>query len=145
MFEIAVLLAVLAAACAYALWRRRTDGRLSPVGPRDGSADGSPGPRVDAGDLGHALGEKATLVQFSTAFCQPCRATRRILDDVASAVPGVEHVEVDAESRLDLTRRLRVLRTPTTFVLDADGRVVRRATGSPRKEDVLAALEETVA
>jgi thiol-disulfide isomerase/thioredoxin len=91
-------------------------------------------------DLGHPLGERATLVQFSSAFCAPCRATRRILADVAGMTDGVEHVEIDAESRLDLVRELNVLRTPTVLVLAADGRIVRRASGQPRKPDVIAAI-----
>ena len=98
-----------------------------------------------AADLGAELGERATLVQFSTAFCQPCRATRRVLDEVSGLVPGVAHVEVDAESNLELVRRLDVRRTPTVLVLDAHGAVVRRASGQPRKADVLAALGEAVA
>jgi len=87
-----------------------------------------------------ALGEKATLLQFSSAFCAPCRATRRTLSEVAAVVPGVEHLEVDAEHHLDLVRRLGILRTPTTLVLDAGGREVTRAAGAPRKEQVLNAL-----
>jgi thiol-disulfide isomerase/thioredoxin len=86
------------------------------------------------------LGEKATLLQFSSAFCAPCRATRRTLADVAAVVPGVVHLEVDAEHHLELVRRLGVLRTPTTLVLDAAGREVTRAAGAPRKEQVFAAL-----
>ena len=86
------------------------------------------------------LGETATLLQFSSAFCAPCRATRRTLADVAAAVPGVVHVEVDAEHHLELVRRLGILRTPTTLVLDARGVEVTRAAGAPRKEQVLAAL-----
>ncbi|MCX4618723.1 thioredoxin family protein [Streptomyces viridodiastaticus] len=86
------------------------------------------------------MGERATLVQFSSAFCAPCRATRRVLGEVADMVPGVTHVEIDAEARLDLVRRLGVERTPTVLVLDAGGRVVRRAAGQPRKADVIAAL-----
>ena len=86
------------------------------------------------------LGERATLLQFSSAFCAPCRATRRILTDVAETVPGVAHVEIDAEHHLDLVRRVNVLRTPTTLVLDATGREVTRASGAPRKEQVLSAL-----
>ena len=85
-------------------------------------------------------GERATLLQFSSAFCAPCRATRRTLADVAQATPGVTHVEVDAEAHLDLVRSLGVLRTPTTIVLDADGRELTRATGAPRPAQVLAAL-----
>ncbi|MGW7078032.1 thioredoxin family protein [Streptomyces sp. NPDC054871] len=93
---------------------------------------------------GYGLGERATLVQFSSAFCQPCRATRRVLSEVAEMVPGVSHVEIDAEAELDLVRDLRVLKTPTVLVLDADGRVVQRAAGQPRKADVIAALGKAV-
>jgi thiol-disulfide isomerase/thioredoxin len=89
-------------------------------------------------------GERATLLQFSSAFCAPCRATRRILEDVARAVPGVAHVEVDAEEHLDLVRALGVRRTPTTVVLDATGREVTRATGAPKPAQVLAALDASV-
>ena len=90
------------------------------------------------------LGERATLVQFSSAFCAPCRATRRVLAEVAALVPGVAHVEIDAEARLDLVRSLGIVKTPTVLVLDAAGRIVRRATGQPRKADVIAALGEAV-
>ncbi|MEU6992222.1 thioredoxin family protein [Streptomyces sp. NPDC046465] len=102
------------------------------------------GRRLGAADIGELLGERATLVQFSSAFCQPCRATRRVLADVAALVPGVSHVEIDAEARLDLVRELRVVKTPTVLVLDAAGREVRRAAGQPRKAEVIAALGEAV-
>jgi thiol-disulfide isomerase/thioredoxin len=91
-------------------------------------------------DIDHQLGERATLLQFSSAFCAPCRVTRRVLADVTAVVPGVTHVEVDAEHHLDLVRRLGITRTPTTLVLDAHGREVSRASGAPRKEEVLATL-----
>ncbi|MFF2355014.1 thioredoxin family protein [Kitasatospora sp. NPDC058115] len=100
--------------------------------------------RLSAAELGEPLGQRATLVQFSTAFCQPCRATRRVLSEVAGMVEGVAHVELDAEEQLELVRRLGVLRTPTVLVLDADGRVVRRAAGQPRRADVIVALGAAV-
>ncbi|GAA0472336.1 thioredoxin family protein [Streptomyces sp. NPDC046215] len=100
--------------------------------------------RLGAGDIGAELGERATLVQFSSAFCQPCRATRRVLAEVAAMVEGVAHVEIDAEARLALVRALRVDATPTVLVLDRAGRVVRRAAGQPRKADVIAALGAAV-
>jgi hypothetical protein len=53
-------------------------------------------------------------------------------------------VEIDAESNLELVRELGILRTPTVLVLDADGRVVRRAAGRPRTADVVAALGQAV-
>ncbi|UJV45609.1 MULTISPECIES: TlpA family protein disulfide reductase [unclassified Streptomyces] len=128
---------VLAAASAYGVLHRRRSGRVRVRG-RDGDK------RVGAAELGEALGERATLVQFSSAFCAPCRATRRVLADVAGMVPGIAHVEIDAEEHLDLVRRLDILKTPTVLVLDAEGRIVRRATGQPRKADVIAALGEAV-
>ncbi len=100
--------------------------------------------RMGAAEIGAELGERATLVQFSSAFCQPCRATRRVLTEVAGMVDGVAHVEIDAEERLELVRRLEVQSTPTVLVLDARGTVVRRAAGQPRKVDVIAALGEAV-
>ncbi|MFI0541303.1 TlpA family protein disulfide reductase [Streptomyces sp. WSLK1-3] len=132
-----VCVAVLAAASAYGVLQRRRSGRVRVRG-RDG------GKRLGAVELGEDLGERATLVQFSSAFCAPCRATRRVLGEVAGMVPGVTHVEIDAEKNLDLVRELDILKTPTVLVLDADGRVVRRATGQPRKADVIAAIGEAV-
>lgn len=145
-----VLLAAVVLATAVGLTKRWYDGRFRRPAPdradQADHADSADQPRRDhvrlsADDLtGVELGERATLLQFSSAFCQPCRATRRVLAEVADVVPGVAHVEIDAESHLDLVRRLDVLRTPTTLVLDADGRVTSRASGQPRKEQVLAAL-----
>jgi hypothetical protein len=60
-------------------------------------------------------------------------------------VDGVAHIEIDAESRLELVRQLGILSTPTVLVLDADGALVRRAVGQPRRADVIAALGEAVA
>jgi thiol-disulfide isomerase/thioredoxin len=137
MTGIVVCVAVLAAASAFGVLHRRRSGRVR-VRVRDD------GKRLGAAELGENLGERATLVQFSSAFCAPCRATRRILGEVAGLVPGVTHVEIDAEEHLDLVRRLDILKTPTVLVLDADGRIVRRAAGQPRKEEVIAALGEAV-
>jgi thiol-disulfide isomerase/thioredoxin len=100
--------------------------------------------RVTAEEIGGDLGSRATLLQFSSAFCAPCRATRRTLAEVESMVEGVRHVELDAESHLALVRRLDILRTPTVLVLDSTGAIVTRASGQPRKPDVIAALGAAV-
>ena len=140
MTGVLVLAAALVVATAVGWWLRRAPRRLaakapSPVDDR---------PALGPAQLGVDLGERATLVQFSSAFCAPCRATRRILTDVAGDVPGVAFVDIDAESHLDLVRELDVRRTPTVLVLDGHGHVVRRASGQPRKQDVLAALGAAV-
>jgi thiol-disulfide isomerase/thioredoxin len=132
-----VLIGVLALTGGTALWWRRANGRLRPA-PHATDRPSLPRDLVD--ELVPTPGERATLIQFSSAFCAPCRATRRILDDVVAVVPGVVHVEIDAESHLEAVRTLDVRRTPTVLVLDAQGRLVARASGQPRKEDVLGAL-----
>ncbi|MDQ3157269.1 MAG: thioredoxin family protein [Actinomycetota bacterium] len=99
---------------------------------------------LSSSDIGADLGDRATLVQFSSAFCAPCRATRVLLTDIATKVDGVVAVDVDAESQLDLVRRLNIMRTPTVLVLDKAGTVVRRASGLPRRENVIAALGEAI-
>ncbi len=133
-----VLLGAVLLTVALAVWHRWSSGRLHQT--RAVRADD----REDLRPLLPASGERATLLQFSSAFCAPCRATKRVLGEIASAVDGVEHVEVDAESHLDLVRRLGILKTPTTLVLDAHGREVVRASGQPRKEQVLHAIGEAL-
>jgi thiol-disulfide isomerase/thioredoxin len=112
------------------------------VGKAGGVAAGEPVP-VDDGllaGLGVEAGTPVTLLQFSSAFCAPCRATRRVCDEVAKMLDGVRHVEVDAEAHLDAVRALNIWRTPTVLVIDAAGRVVQRASGQPSKAHVIAAV-----
>lgn len=117
------------------MWKALHDGRMR--------AHHS-GVTLNAAQLGEPLGEKATLVQFTSAFCAPCRATRRILQEIVEMVPGVKHVDLDVADHLELAREFDVQRTPTVFVLDADGRIVKRASGQPRKSDVIAALGDAI-
>ena len=133
-----VCAAVLAVATVYgAVWRRRS----GVLRARNGSRrDNRRGAVVTGAQLGRPLGPRATLVQFSSTFCAPCRATRQILSDVARMMDGVAHVDIDAESHLGLVRELGIVSTPTVLVLGADGLIMRRATGQPRKADVIAAV-----
>jgi Thioredoxin len=144
-----IVVAAVVLALAFGLWRLATDGRfrgtdvVRPPAAPDREADDVPVTRPGAelvAAVGQQLGERATLLQFSSAFCAPCRATRRVLGEVTGLVDGVAHVEIDAEHHLGATRTLGVLRTPTTIVLDAAGAEVTRATGAPTRDQVLSAL-----
>ncbi len=109
------------------LWRSRT-GRVrqaarSAVTPSDLAAPA-------------AFGERATLLQFSTEFCAPCRATRRLLAEVADAEAGVAHIEVDLTHRPDLASRFNILQTPTVLLLDGRGEVRGRIGGPPRSHQL---------
>lgn len=82
---------------------------------------------------------RITLLQFSSAFCAPCRATAVVLRQVASS-SDVDHVEIDVTDRLELVRALKIWRTPTTLLIDATGNVAGRASGVP----TLAQVRESI-
>jgi thiol-disulfide isomerase/thioredoxin len=125
---------VLAIATGYGYWYRHRDGRVRDRAGREHRL------RLTPADIG-ALGERATLLQFSSAFCTPCRATRVILGEVAAISVGVIHIDIDAEEKLELVRKVGILSTPTTLILDSKGFEIARAVGAPRKAQVLASLE----
>jgi thiol-disulfide isomerase/thioredoxin len=127
-----VLIVVLVVSTLLGVLHRRREGKVRQVDERDR--------RQVLALLGEAPGERATLLQFSSAFCAPCRATRRVLGDIAAQTEGVRHVEVDAESHLELVRELGILKTPTTLVLDGRGHEALRAVGQPTTAAVLQAL-----
>ena len=97
----------------------------------------------------HGLGARPqdadlTVVQFSTAFCGPCRATKARLRQLQATRPGLAVVQVDAESHLQEVRELDVRRTPTLFYLDREGRLIGRASGAPRPEELTALVDAHV-
>ncbi len=128
------ILIVFTLATAYGLWYQRSRGQLKSKSSRVGK------PALTASDIGQDLGSRVTLVQFSSAFCTPCRATRALLTDITADLNDVVHVDIDAEKNLDLVRRLDVRSTPTTLVLNSAGVEVGRAVGAPKRADVLATL-----
>lgn len=127
-----IVAAAVLLALAFGGYRRLTDGRVRAAQPAT--------PRLDAAQLGGELGRAATFVQFSSAVCAPCRATHRLLTDLVAEQPTVAHIDLDAETRLDLVEQFGITRTPTVLVLDAAGAVRHRIVGAPRKTDVLNAL-----
>ena len=160
MTGVVVVVGVLALATVFGLWFQRRDGRLQDAkgaDARPGDTQKNEESTMSPADLAHhdgevldvvqfgaELGDRATLVQFSSAFCQPCRATKVILADIAETIPGVVHVEVDAENHLTAVRELGVRRTPTVLILDRVGVIRKRAVGQPRKADVVAAVAAAV-
>jgi thiol-disulfide isomerase/thioredoxin len=141
--RVIVLIVALAAAAAVGAVVRLRAGKVRSFPGTDSGASPGPSPSVElltADDLGASLGERATLVQFSTEFCAFCGPTRELLTEMAGERPGVAMVEIDAAERMDLTRRLRVFSTPTVLVLRPDGTIAARSAGMPEK----AALAESL-
>ncbi|HEY4605970.1 MAG TPA: thioredoxin family protein [Blastococcus sp.] len=132
-----VVVAALAVTALAAWWQRTRSGALRGV---EGGGDVPPnavferlGVRATEADL--------TVVQFSTAFCAPCRATKARLEQMQRSRPGLAVVQIDAESHLDEVRELDVRRTPTLFYLDRAGRLIGRSSGAPRPDELTALVD----
>lgn len=126
------LVILIVAASAYGFWYQRARGKIK--------ASGNRSQLITPLKIGAEFGERATLLQFSSAFCTPCRATKALLGQVVQDFPGIKHIEIDAESNLELVRELDIKSTPTTLVLDRSGIEISRAVGAPRRSDVVASL-----
>ena len=127
-----VVVAALVLTGAAAWWLRARDGAVRTEEENVGSPStfARLGVRPADADL--------TVVQFSTAFCGPCRATKARLQQLQTTRPGLAVVHVDAESHLDEVRELDVRRTPTLFYLGRDGTVIGRSSGAPRPDELTA-------
>ena len=125
---------VLALAIAFGVWYTRSRGEFR----RKKTVNG---PKLDASVIGVELGSRVTMVQFSSAFCSPCRATKALLEDMVKTMPDVRYAHIDAESHLELVRQLDIRSTPTTLFLNAAGVEVGRAMGTPKRSQVMAAID----
>jgi thiol-disulfide isomerase/thioredoxin len=133
-----VVLAALAMTALAAWWLRTRSGAVRTTGESMGrpSVFDRLGVRPGEADL--------TVVQFSTAFCGPCRATKARLQQLQATRPGLAVVQVDAESHLDEVRELDVRRTPTLFYLGRDGGLIGRSSGAPRPDELTALVDAHV-
>ena len=135
-----VVVTALAVTALAAWWLRTRDGTVRMPGG---------GEHVSGNQTFDRLGVRPgdadlTVVQFSTAFCAPCRATKARLEQLRTTRPGLAVVHVDAESHLDEVRELDVRRTPTLFYLDREGRLIGRSSGAPRPEELTALVDAHV-
>lgn len=128
-----IALAAVVLALAFGGYRTLTDGRTRTV---------RTAPALDEATLGAPLGRQATFVQFSSTVCAPCRATHRVLSEVVAGTEGVRHIDLNAETRLDLVAEFGITRTPTVLLLDADGVIRNRIVGAARKSEVVNALQQ---
>ena len=125
-----LLLTVLALATGIGFRLKATQGRIKQ----------KKGLQISASEIGTSLGDRATVVQFSTTFCSSCRAAKVLISDVVSKRGDVKYVEIDAESNLELVRRLDIRSTPTTLFLDKKGFEIARAVGAPKRDQITAAI-----
>ena len=133
-----VLLAVLVLSAAFGIYRKVSDGKLREeiVPPLQGLSEHL--------HLDHDHPPQVTFLQFSSEFCQPCRLTNKLLDEVTNSFPAICHIELDVVEHMDLVKTYGITRTPTTLIIDKSGTVHFRATGVPKKAELTAAVTDLV-
>jgi thiol-disulfide isomerase/thioredoxin len=112
----------------------------------------SKGEQVNLSDLGALkngkpvvkLGEKLTLLQFSSDFCSSCKQTSVLLESIEKAHEGLLHIDLDLAERLDLAKTFNILTTPTTLILNSKGSVVSRIVGAPQLATIESEIERLV-
>jgi thiol-disulfide isomerase/thioredoxin len=97
--------------------------------------------KISEGEFGGKYGSRLTILQFSTTFCSECRTAKAIVKDVVKDYKDITYVEVDAESNLDLVRRVDIRSTPTTIFLNNNGFEIARAKGAPKRDQLIKAIK----
>lgn len=80
---------------------------------------------------------------YTSAFCEPCMLTRRVLTEAVALVPAMELMELDIVRDATDAERERIRTTPTVVVHGAAGEVFR-AEGVPTLGQVLVALAKAL-
>ena len=96
--------------------------------------------KISESEFGGKYGSRLTILQFSTTFCSECRTAKAIVKDVVKDFKDISYVEVDAESNLELVRRVDIRSTPTTVFLDSKGFEIARAKGAPKRDQLIKAI-----
>jgi thioredoxin-related protein len=97
--------------------------------------------KISEGEFDGKYGSRLTILQFSTTFCSECRTAKAIVKDVVKDSKDITYVEVEAESNLDLVRRVDIRSTPTTIFLDSKGFEIARAKGAPKRDQLIKAIK----
>jgi thioredoxin 1 len=87
--------------------------------------------------------EKPVLVDFTAAWCGPCRVMNPILAELAADRDDLDVVKLDVDANLQTAARYGVLGMPT-FMLFRDGAPVLTLVGSRPRKRLEAELAEVL-
>jgi len=130
--DIWIPILVLLVASAFGFWWRQNQGRMkSAKGPHN---------FISKNEIGVELGIRVTIVQFSSAFCSPCKATAAIIKNLVKDLDDVVYVQIQSEQNIPLIEKFDIRSTPTVIFFNGMGMEVGRAMGTPTNDQVLASI-----
>jgi thioredoxin 1 len=87
--------------------------------------------------------EQPVLVDFTAAWCPPCRVMKPVLAELAAERDDLRVVQIDVDEHQAAAARYEVLSMPT-FVLFRGGAPVLRLVGARPKRRLVAELAEAL-
>ena len=87
--------------------------------------------------------EKPVLVDFTAAWCPPCRAMNPILDQMAADRDDIKIVSVDVDNEQELASQWGVMGMPT-FILFHNGAPIASLVGSRPRKRLESELQEAL-
>ena len=126
---------VLALSSAFGFWWRRRQGQF-----KKAAVVSSTDNFISNSEIGIELGQRVTILQFSSAFCSPCKATAQIITNLVNNMNDVVYTQIKSEENLKLIEKFDIKSTPTVVFFNGYGMEVGRAVGTPTNDQVLAAI-----
>jgi thioredoxin 1 len=87
--------------------------------------------------------ERPVLVDFTAAWCPPCRVMKPVLAELADERDDLRIVQLDVDAHQRTAAEYGVLSMPT-FILFRDGREVQRLVGARPRRRLEAELAEVL-
>lgn len=80
-----------------------------------------------------------TVYYFTADWCQPCKRTRPIVEELNREQTIAKFQFIDADNEIDMVHNFNVRSIPT-FILVEDGQETKRITGAQTKENLEALI-----
>jgi thiol-disulfide isomerase/thioredoxin len=132
-----IVAGVLLLTLAIGLWWQRRDGRVHDAasegnGRRPGGF--SPDQLTEVGL--DREGAEALGLLLGSPTCAPCVHVKATLAEIQEERAAFRWAYIDAGDHLALAKAHHVMRVPTLFLIDPDGRILARTSGVPAKRDL---------
>lgn len=77
-----------------------------------------------------------TVYYFTADWCQPCKLTRPIVEELNKDQSIAKFQIIDSDSETELVKSFQVRSVPTFILLDESGNIINRTVGGKTKQEL---------